>query len=62
MEVETAASGPGSRCLVIFDEQIRAFLEVAMSFLGHSCQHEPVDRTWRLQYFYLSQPCFSWGL
>lgn len=47
--VETATSGPVSRCLVIFDgEEMRAFLEVAMSFLGRSCKHESVDRTWRL--------------
>lgn len=45
--VEIAASVPVSRCLVILDGEVRAFLEVAMSFLGHSCQHEPVDRTWR---------------
>lgn len=46
--VETATSGPVSRCLVIFDGEMRAFLEVAMSFLGCSCKHESVDRTWRL--------------
>lgn len=60
--VEIAASGPLSRCLVIFDGEMRAFLEVAMSFLGHGCQHESVDRTWRWEYFHPLQPCFSWGL
>lgn len=37
--VETAASSPVSRYLVIFDGEMSAFLEVAMSFLGHSCRY-----------------------